>query len=729
MGSSCTDVEESRFFDAHDDFASSFSDSGSDNPELSCYDDNGACSSYQYEVWAKGPLSVRKRRSQFLKLMGLGLDGKASGHNLVDADDGGSFRGEIDRIKESSGAVLRNSFFEYEFCSSRFSLTSSSNDDLDLSRGLSSTENFICRAADVNNGLECDDNEIGKSTNLGKIKVMDGGQLLRCGNGKPSPSFPSDQQHVQQEIEVTGNIPKTVSRVKSKWLRRLRSFSCITKREGTVDSLRPIGSDSIVRERVQRVKVRHSKKRLKELSALFVGQDIQAHDGSILTMKFSPDGKYLASAGEDGIVRVWQVVEDERLNEFDIPVIEPSCIYFTVNRRSELAPLSEQERISSKSLTKTEDSACVVFPPVVFRILEKPLHELRGHKGEILDLSWSNDNHLISSSVDETVRLWKVGCDQCLKAFPHSNYVTCVQFNPVDDNQFISGSIDGKVRIWAIDGGQVVDWTDVRDIVTAVSYRPDGQGGIIGYVTGNCRFFSVTDSHFQLEALICLNNKKKPKCKRVTGFQFFEQDPSKVMVSCADSQVRILQGIDIIGKFKGPKSASNQISAAFTSDGRHIISACDDSNVYFWNCSIQDQDTSSVSQPKTSRSFECFSNDASVAIPWSGLRSGSSKSGCNLQVVDKCVSGRCPFSPSDYFSLGQGFLVESIPKGSATWPEENLPSSPCAQPSALCKSQYKFLKTSCQSSSKTHAWGLVIVTAGWDGRIRSFHNYGLPVAL
>ncbi|WOH06643.1 hypothetical protein DCAR_0626071 [Daucus carota subsp. sativus] len=725
MGSICTDDEEYRFFDAR---ASSFSDSSSDNPESSCNDECGACSSYQYEVWAKGPLSVRKRRSQFLRFMGLGLDGKASGQNMVDAYDGGSFRGEIDRIKESSGAVLRNSSFKYEFCSSRSSWSSMSNDDSDLSRGLDLTENFICRAADVKHGSECDVDRIGKSTNLGNSEVIDGGQLLTCGKGQPSPSFPMVEKLVQQETEVTGNAPKMVNRVKSRWLRSLRSFSCITKKEGTVDSLRPIGSNSIVRERVQRVKVRHSKKRLKELSALFVGQDIQAHDGSILTMKFSPDGKYLASAGEDGIVRVWQVVEDKRSNEIDIPVIDPSCMYFTVNLLSELAPLmGEQEKISSKSLKKTADSACVIFPPVVFRILEKPLHEFRGHKGEILDLSWSNDNHLISSSVDETVRLWKVGCDQCLKAFPHSNFVTCVQFNPVDDNQFISGSIDGKIRIWEIDGGQVVDWTDVRDIVTAVSYRPDGQGGIIGYVTGNCRIFSVTDSHFQLEALICLNNKKKAKSKRVTGFQFFEQDPSKVLVHSADSQVKILQGINIIGKFRGPKSASNQISASFTPDGRHIISACDDSNVYFWNCSIQE--TSSASKPKTSRSFECFSSDASVAIPWPGLRSGISKGGCNLQVVDECVSDRLPFSPSDCFSMGQGFRVESIPKGSATWPEEKLPLSPCALPSALCKSQYKFLKTSCQSSSKTHAWGLVIVTAGWDGRIRSFHNYGLPVAL
>lgn len=82
---------------------------------------------------------------------------------------------------------------------------------------------------------------------------------------------------------------------------------------------------------------------------------------------------------------------------------------------------------------------------------------------------------LLSSSIDETVRLWRVGSDRCLKIFPHSNYVTCVQFQPENENYFISGSIDGKVRIWSISGCQVVDWIDIREIVTAVAYSPDGK--------------------------------------------------------------------------------------------------------------------------------------------------------------------------------------------------------------------------------------------------------------
>ncbi|GAA0154359.1 hypothetical protein LIER_12359 [Lithospermum erythrorhizon] len=64
-------------------------------------------------------------------------------------------------------------------------------------------------------------------------------------------------------------------------------------------------------------------------------------------------------------------------------------------------------------------------------------------------------------------------------------------------------------------------------------------------------------------------------------------------------------------------------------------------------------------------------------------------------------------------------------QGSATWPEEKLRAS--NQRSLLCKSEYRFLKTSCQNLSRSRAWGLVIVTASRDGRIQSFHNYDLPV--
>ncbi|KAJ6723115.1 hypothetical protein OIU74_007663 [Salix koriyanagi] len=72
----------------------------------------------------------------------------------------------------------------------------------------------------------------------------------------------------------------------------------------------------------------------------------------------------------------------------------------------------------------------------------------------------------------------------------------------------------------------------------------------------------------------------------------------------------------------------------------------------------------------------------------------------NAGKSDKLVeSSQCklPFSSPDNFSLDHGLFSHSMLRGSATWPEENLPASSSAVSSEMCRSQYKLLKMSCQS--------------------------------
>ncbi|KAL3570527.1 hypothetical protein D5086_027776 [Populus alba] len=674
--------EEYRFFDAYEDIAS-ISDAKSDSIEI--FDshssfDNSITRSPPYELWIKSPGSVQERRSKFFDWMGVGVD--QNGYRNLEEF---SLEGESDRIRESGGAVLRKSCFEDESCSTRSMMSCWSNGESNLLAELGSVENFVCRDGVSGGGMMCNVDELGQDGKANEGCEVGSEQSVTADESeKTSESYPSFQQLMQKEVGEPNTLVDTPRRLKKGWLSRIRSITCIVDRPQEADKLRHDDDDALLRHR------------------------------------------YLASAGQDGVVRVWQVLEGERSNELDIPEIDPSCIYFTANQLPEFKPLffDKEKTAKMRSMRKTSDSACVIFPPKVFRILEKPLHEFHGHSRDVLDLSWSKNNHLLSASEDKTVRLWQVGCDCCLRVFPHSNYVTCVQFNPVDDNHFMSGSIDGKVRIWAVNSCQVVDWTHIKDIVTAVCYRPDGQGGIVGSMTGNCRFYNMSDSHLQLDAQICLLGKKKSPCKRITGFQFSPQDSSKVMVTCADSQVRILQGLDVIGKYKG--NAANQISASFTLDGKHIVSTCEDSSVHLWN--YVDQEQPSTPRSKNSRSYEHFTANASVAIPWCGMKYGGSENGWGFRVSDNSSQEVLPLSSLASFSLSQEYFIESFPKGSATWPEEKLPSSPLPASPTMHKSQCKFLKKSCQSTAASHAWGLVIVTAGWDGRIKSFHNYGLPVA-
>lgn len=336
--------------------------------------------------------------------------------------------------------------------------------------------------------------------------------------------------------------------------------------------------------------------------------------------------------------------------------------------------------------------------------------------------------YLLSSSVDKTARLWKVGQDQCLGVYSHNNYVTCVEFNPIDDNIFISGSIDGKIRLWEVHGCRVIDWTDVKEIVTAVCYCPDGKGGVVGSMDGNCHFYDVIGNQLQMGSQVCLPGKKKLARKRITGFQYCPSDSSKVMVTSADSQVRILCRSNIICKFKGIRNSGNQFPASFTSDGKHILAVTEDSNVHIWNYTEQGRRTNKPKKVRSSESF--FSNNASVALPWSGFNTNPGTLPRSSILENRNVNRNSLPRASDCFSLGRTFLVDSLTKGSATWPEEKLPnsSSPVTVFPSVCKSEYKFLKSAWQGAlSSPHLWGLVVVTAGLDGCIRTFLNYGLPI--
>ncbi|XP_047325214.1 WD repeat-containing protein 44 [Impatiens glandulifera] len=463
-------------------------------------------------------------------------------------------------------------------------------------------------------------------------------------------------------------------------------------------------------ERAQssRIKVNRKKKSRTDLSALYLGQEISAHKGLIWTMKFSPDGKYLASGGEDGFIRIWRVTQASR---------------FTKE--------TEEHQVNLSRKKTTNRGRVVVVPDKIFQVEKSPIHEFRGHTDGILDVAWSsNSNCILSASKDNSVRQWEMGSDECLAIYRHSNYVTCVQFNPWNGNYFITGSIDGKVRIWDLFERRVVDWADVRDQVTAICYQPDGKGLVAGTLKGFCRHYELSDNGLQLNSHI-----KGKKHKKITCIQFPPEDNSKIIVSSEDSEVRIIN-LNVTHNLEGlllPPQRQRQMSAAFTSDGGHVISTRNNnSQVYMWkydepsspssssSSSCSDRSSSSSSSGRSLSSCEYFSihHGVSVAVPW---RREMSEGAHEKRDGGGGGGGG---GRRERFSLGNWFSMEGSSRVSATWPEEKLPKMGVVQnedqdwDSVMLSAEEQLSET----------WGLVIVTAGWDGIIRTFHNFGLPAA-
>ncbi|KZV40923.1 WD repeat-containing protein 44-like [Dorcoceras hygrometricum] len=697
---------EDRFFESRDE-VSSVSDLVSDCSGEILSSGLGDCA-LGYEFWSKKPDSIEERRTNFLKRMGL----SPNWHRTFGNEEGDLWHEEMkrdaDRLRDTGETVLADLDSDPEFFSSCSLHSFRSHNNNDLWDNGTTEENFTWEIKNVCNEADVFVNEVVDTGTSSTFCTTSSDRTVSIDEHQKTVGSPLLFRKDSDGCNMVGAEKK----VKSNWLKKFNALTHVADMaKRLIDKNVEINSEADSHSR--KVDVNVCRKQMKELS-------------------FSPDGQYLASAGEDGIVRVWKVLEDDIAERIDFQDADPSHLYFSLNHFSKLAPLNgaTENTTQTKRSRKSTDSACVILPQKVFQLLEKPLQEFHGHKGEILALSWSKNGHLLSSSVDKTARLWRLDHDHCLGVFSHNNYVTCIEFNPVDDNYFVSGSIDGKIRIWEVQGCRVVDWTDIREIITAVCFSPDGKGGVVGSIDGNCRFFDFIGNCLELGDQICLKGKKKQPGKRITGFQFCPGDASKVMVTSADSQVRILCGTNIVGKFRGNHSSASHVSATFTSDGEHFVSATEDSNVHVWSYDAQDQRSSRSKNLGSRESF--FSRNSSIAVPWCGLKNklvSLPESILRNGHYDEKFLQKLPAYFPDCFTMSLGFFLDAIYKGSATWPEERLPKlRPVSGKPSLRRSEFRFPKNAWLSKLNTpHLWGLVIVTGGWDGCIRTFLNYGLPI--
>lgn len=394
MGDCSVEDDDERFFDAREDTSSmsdwslDSSDSCSSSPRV--IDD--ILEVVRHEIWTKCPESVGERRNRFLKWTGLGFNS-----SLIDREDSWHlFREEIDvdkrRITSNSGAVVLREFGYSSSCI----LSSNLYQAVELTCNGSRDGSFGAMDKDFDDGVEVVMGEFLQHGSM-HMRVKEpasnhSGSIeeLRRAVSSSSPFVRSCFRGKLVHAKELGD-PK--QKMKTAWLSKLGVAACMSG--GVIDApAKPDDLELVAGMKMRKVQAHSRKKKYRELSSLYAGQEFLAHEGSISTMKFSTDGRLLASSGDDAVVRVWRVTEEERLERIDISDLDISCLYFAINESSELASLNVDKEHSlgrMKRVGRQSDSCCVVLPSKVCHISEKPLHEFYGHSGAVLDLSWSKE--------------------------------------------------------------------------------------------------------------------------------------------------------------------------------------------------------------------------------------------------------------------------------------------------------------------------------------------------
>lgn len=217
------------------------------------------------------------------------------------------------------------------------------------------------------------------------------------------------------------------------------------------------------------------------------------HTKPIWAVSWSPNGKYIASASDDGTSHVWSTTTHERLFSYRSR-IQPAksddgayAIAWMPNSAgiavgfadgtAQLVDLTSHQQIGSYDSGTGGDLHGILYAVSISPngryvaiagffsediqifdvVTQSKIRSLSGHTDSVWSLSWShNGRYIASGSADATARVWDWNSGKLLLIYDkHGDTVRAVSWSP-DDSRIVSCALSGPVYIWASDSGQTL---------------------------------------------------------------------------------------------------------------------------------------------------------------------------------------------------------------------------------------------------------------------------------
>jgi len=290
-------------------------------------------------------------------------------------------------------------------------------------------------------------------------------------------------------------------------------------------------------------------------------QVYSGHTHKVNTLTFSSDGEWLASGSRDGTIRVWAVSSGQTIQVFQHGQHEIVAMQFSPNA----------DILATTTMNKN----------TILQLLEvksgKKLKEAGAYTdNKVYELDFSPDQRqLISGDDSGNIYIWDAETERCgRKLCEHTNLIYSIVYSP-DGQTFASSSLDQTICIWHSDKGKLLQkLLGHTGEVTSVAYHPQEKIVASGSNDRTIRLWNPETG--QLLSTWTGSND-------AIWSVAFSPDGKTLATGCTDGTIYLWDLVreKIIGKLEGHRDLVWTI--AYSPDGKWIASAGYEGDICLWD--------------------------------------------------------------------------------------------------------------------------------------------------
>ncbi len=276
------------------------------------------------------------------------------------------------------------------------------------------------------------------------------------------------------------------------------------------------------------------------------------HQNKVSDVALSHDGKMIATASDDGTVKLWNQ-QGQLLQTF----------------KGHNSPISDVDLSKDGKMiaTASDDGTAKLWNQQ-----GQSLQTFKGHNSPISNIDLSKDGEMIATASDDgTVKLWNQQGKNFYTWKADHNQVLDLYFSP-DGETIVTASNDGTVKLWNQQGQLLQTLKGHDDRLSDINLSPDGEMIATASDDGTVKLWNQQGQVLQT---------LKGHNSLVSDVEF-SSDGQMIATASDDGTVKLWnQQGQVLPTLKGHKSSVSDL--AFSPDGKMIATASDDGTVKLWN--------------------------------------------------------------------------------------------------------------------------------------------------